>query len=82
MVSTASYDTFIPKLGGKMMDGFYTMSASNIPYPDDPSKNRARLELQLPYKTSSARTPRSSRPYGWTVMSALPEGPADLQGRT
>ena len=30
---------WIPKLGGKMMDGFYTMNTVNFPYLDDASKN-------------------------------------------
>jgi len=37
--SSAAYDTLIPKLGGKMMDGFYTMNTVNFPYLDDASKN-------------------------------------------
>jgi branched-chain amino acid transport system substrate-binding protein len=67
MGSTASYDALIPKLGGKMMDGFYTMSASNIPYPDDPSKN-VRDWLQR-YKTKFGEDATLFSAYGWTVMS-------------
>ena len=37
--SSAAYDTLIPKLGGKLMDGFYTMNTVNFPYMDDASKN-------------------------------------------
>jgi branched-chain amino acid transport system substrate-binding protein len=67
MGSSAAYDTLIPKLGGKMMDGFYTMSASNIPYPDDPSKN-VRDWMQR-YKSKFGEDPTLFSAYGWTVMS-------------
>jgi len=67
MGSTASYDALIPRLGGKMMDGFYTMSASNIPYPDDPSKN-VRDWLQR-YKAKFNEDATLFSAYGWTVVS-------------
>ena len=67
MGSTASYDHLIPKLGGKVMDGFYTMSASSIPYPDDPSKNVR--DWIAAYKAKFGEDPTLFSAYGWTVMS-------------
>ncbi len=67
MGSTASYDLFIPKLGGKVVEGFYSMSTSNIPYPDDPSKN-VRDWIQR-YKAKFNEEPTLFSAYGWTVIS-------------
>jgi branched-chain amino acid transport system substrate-binding protein len=67
MGSTASYDHLIPKLGGKVMDGFYSMSATSIPYPDDPSKN-VRDWMQR-YKAKFGEDPTLFSAYGWTVIT-------------
>jgi branched-chain amino acid transport system substrate-binding protein len=78
MGSTASYDTLIHKLGGKVAEGFYTMNTTNIPYPDDPSKN-VRDFLQR-YKAKFGEDATLFSAYGYTVIShfekvALGAGP-------
>lgn len=78
MGSTASYDTLIHKLGGKAVEGFYTMNTTNIPYPDDPSKN-VRDWLQR-YKAKFNEDATLFSAYGYTVIShfekvALSAGP-------
>ena len=78
MGSTASYDTLIHKLGGKVAEGFYTMNTTNIPYPDDPSKN-VRDFLQR-YKAKFNEDATLFSAYGYTVIShfeqvALSAGP-------
>jgi len=78
MGSTASYDTLIHKLGGKVVEGFYTMNTTNIPYPDDPSKN-VRDWLQR-YKAKFNEDATLFSAYGYTVIShfekvALSAGP-------
>jgi branched-chain amino acid transport system substrate-binding protein len=67
MGSTASYDHLIPRLGGKAVDGFYTMSTSNIPYPDDPSRNVQDWIKR--YKAKFNEDPTLFSAYGWTVIS-------------
>ena len=67
MGSTASYDHLIPRLGGKVVEGFYTMSASSIPYADDPSKNVR--DWIAAYKAKFGEDPTLFSAYGWTVMS-------------
>jgi len=78
MGSTASYDTLIHKLGGKVAEGFYTMNTTNIPYADDPSKN-VRDWLQQ-YKAKFGEDATLFSAYGYTVIShfekvALSAGP-------
>jgi len=78
MGSTASYDTLIHKLGGKAAEGFYTMNTTNIPYPDDPSKNVRDFLAQ--YKTKFGEDATLFSAYGYTVIShfekvALAAGP-------
>jgi len=67
MGSTASYDTLIHKLGGKVVEGFYTMNTANIPYPDDPSKN-VRDWLQR-YKAKFGEDATLFSAYGYSVIS-------------
>jgi branched-chain amino acid transport system substrate-binding protein len=78
MGSTASYDVLIHKLGGKVVEGFYTMNTTNIPYADSPSKN-VRDFLQR-YKEKFGEEATLFSAYGYTVIShfekvALAAGP-------
>jgi branched-chain amino acid transport system substrate-binding protein len=69
--SSAAYDILIPKLGGKMMDGFYTMNTVNYPYPDDASKN-VRDWIQA-YKAKFNEDPTIMSVYGELAMSVFAE---------
>jgi len=67
--SSAAYDTLIPKLGGKMMDGFYTMNTVNYPYPDDASKNIR--EWAQGYKAKFNEDPTIMSVYGDLAMTVF-----------
>jgi branched-chain amino acid transport system substrate-binding protein len=67
MGSTASYDSLIHKLGGKVAEGFYSMSSINIPYSDDPSKN-VRDWLQR-YKAKFGEDATLFSAYGYMVIA-------------
>ena len=67
MGSSASYDSLIHKLGGKVAEGFYSMRQINIPYPDDPSKN-VRDWLQK-YKAKFGEDATLFSAYGYTVIA-------------
>jgi branched-chain amino acid transport system substrate-binding protein len=66
MGSSAAYDTLIPKLGGKLMDGFYTTNTLNYPYMDDASKNVR--EWGLAYKAKFNEDPTIMSVYGDLVI--------------
>jgi len=67
--SSAAYDTLIPKLGGKMMDGFYTMNTVNYPYLDDASKNVR--DWGLAYKAKFNEDPTIMSVYGDLVITVF-----------
>ena len=67
--SSAAYDTLIPKLGGKMMDGFYTMNTVNFPYLDDASKNVR--DWGLAYKAKFNEDPTIMSVYGDLVITVF-----------
>ena len=69
--SSAAYDVLIPRLGGKVMDGFYTMNTVNFPYPDDASKN-VRDWIQA-YKAKFNEDPTIMSVYGELAMSVFAE---------
>jgi branched-chain amino acid transport system substrate-binding protein len=73
--SSAAYDTLIPKLGGKMMDGFYTMNTVNFPYMDDASKNLR--EWGQAYKARFNEEPTIFSVYGDLVITLF----ADVAGK-
>jgi branched-chain amino acid transport system substrate-binding protein len=73
--SSAAYDTLIPKLGGKMMDGFYTMNTVNFPYMDDASKNIR--EWGQAYKAKFNEDPTIMSVYGDLVIDIF----ADVAGK-
>jgi branched-chain amino acid transport system substrate-binding protein len=66
MGSSASYDSLIHKLGGKVAEGFYSMNTINIPYPDDPSKNVRDWAQQYKAKFNEDVTLFSA--YGYLVI--------------
>jgi branched-chain amino acid transport system substrate-binding protein len=67
MGSSASYDSLIHKLGGKVTEGFYSMNTINIPYPDDPSKN-VRDWMQK-YKDKFGEDVTLFSAYGYLVIT-------------
>ena len=67
--SSAAYDTLIPKLGGKMMDGFYTMNTVNFPYMDDASKSIR--DWGQAYKAKFNEEPTIFSVYGDLVISVF-----------
>ena len=80
MGTTAAYTDLIHKLGGKAMDGFYTMTPRNIPYPDDRFED-VRVWAQQ-YKTKFNEDPTVFSAYGYTVISHVRASCAEMPART
>jgi branched-chain amino acid transport system substrate-binding protein len=66
MGSSASYDSLIHKLGGKVAEGFYSMNTINIPYPDDPSRNV--IDWMQKYKAKFGEDPTLFSAYGYLII--------------
>jgi branched-chain amino acid transport system substrate-binding protein len=66
MGSSASYDSLIHKLGGKVAEGFYSMNTINIPYPDDPSRNV--IDWMQKYKAKFGEDPTLFSAYGYLFI--------------
>ena len=63
--TTASYTDLIHKLGGKAMDGFYSMNQVAVPYPDDASKNVR--DWSAAYKAKFNEDPGLFSAYGYVI---------------
>ncbi|MGP0060745.1 MAG: ABC transporter substrate-binding protein [Beijerinckiaceae bacterium] len=64
--STASHTTGLPRLGGKDVEGFYTMTLITTPYADDP--NPALRDWFSKFKTKFNTDPDVFAVYGWEII--------------
>ena len=65
--STASYSEIIHKLGGSVVNGFYSTCTVNNPYADDPSP-KVR-EWFAAYKAKYGEDPTVFSVYGWEITN-------------
>jgi branched-chain amino acid transport system substrate-binding protein len=63
--TTASYTDLIHKLGGKAVEGFYSMNQVAVPYPDDASKNVRDWAAR--YKELFKEDPGLFSAYGYVI---------------
>jgi len=64
--TTASYSEIIHKLGGALVNGFYSTCTVNNPYPDDP--NPKVKEWFAAYKAKFNEDPTVFSVYGWEII--------------
>jgi branched-chain amino acid transport system substrate-binding protein len=64
--STASHTTGLPRLGGKDVEGFQTMTIVTMPYADDP--NPALRDWVAKFKTKFNTDPDVFAVYGWEII--------------
>jgi branched-chain amino acid transport system substrate-binding protein len=67
--SSGAYTDLIHKLGGPAMNGFYTMMATQHPYPDDPSQ-KIRFWANK-YQTKYSEDPTVFSVYGYQLIDAF-----------
>ena len=65
--TTASYDGIIAKLGGPVVNGFYSTCQISFPYPDDASKNVRDWVAR--YKEKFKEEPTLFSAYGQVIIS-------------
>jgi branched-chain amino acid transport system substrate-binding protein len=65
--TTASYDGIIAKLGGPVVNGFYSTCQISFPYPDDASKNVRDWVAR--YKEKFKEDPTLFSAYGQVIIS-------------
>ncbi len=65
--TTASYDGIIAKLGGPVVNGFYSTCQISFPYPDDASKNVRDWVAR--YKEKFKEAPTLFSAYGQVIIS-------------
>lgn len=63
--TSASYTDLIHKLGGKAVEGFYSMHQVGVPYPDDASKNVR--DWAASYKAKFNEDPGLFSAYGYVI---------------
>ena len=65
--TTASYSEIIPKLGGALVNGFYSTCTLNAPYADD--ANPKIKEFVASYKSKFNEDPSVFSAYGWQIIN-------------
>jgi len=65
--TTASYDGIIAKLGGPVMNGYYSTCQISFPYPDDASKNVR--DWYASYKEKFKEDPTLFSAYGHVIIN-------------
>lgn len=65
VATSAAYTHLIPQLGGPVAEGFYAVTTTAHPYPDDP--NPAIREWVTRYKARFGEDPTVFSAYGWQI---------------